>query len=598
LIEPLRGELVTLGIESILLIPLLTKGHVMGLFSLGSIGTQRAFQPDEIDVIQTVAAQVAISLENTQLIEDLHLQSQMLARMASDVTAERRKLDAVLRNLADGLLVTDATGHTVLYNRAFLAMFGLEGQELRGRLITAVIPEAPLQHLVTLTCQGSVTRTQDFSLLDGRAIQVAAAPVSESNEELRVVMVLRDVTNERQLKQMKSDFISTVSHELRTPLTPVMGFAKLIRKSFDRHIVPLIPAEHREGQRAVLRIDRNLGILTGEVEHLSVLVEDVLFLADLDAGRLNWQMREVDLKAILEQEIDLLRPQAQAKGLEVRSSLPDAVAWVYGDAERLTRTVKNLLSNALKFTEKGWISVEAQVIRRVDGRWEPEPRVTVSEEPGESVWVLVAVSDTGPGIAIDKQRTLFERFGQGSPDLLTDKPEGTGLGLAISKEIIQYHGGRIWVESKVGGGSTFAFLMPFSPFQEGHNLPVEEVSLPESAPLILVVDDEPGMRSLLHHILLCVGYHVRFAQDGPTALNMVRSNKPDLILLDIMLPGISGLDVISVIRADEGTRDVPIVVISAISVMDKAIKLGADAYFAKPIDQDALLQTIGELLSS
>jgi CheY-like chemotaxis protein len=259
--------------------------------------------------------------------------------------------------------------------------------------------------------------------------------------------------------------------------------------------------------------------------------------------------------------------------------------------------VGNLLSNAIKFTEAGEIRVCAQAIRRRDGRWKPSPVVSVPEQLSQGGYVLVAVRDTGSGVPAEAQQALFERFGQGTYDVLTEKPAGTGLGLALSKEIVTYHGGHIWVESEPERGSTFAFVVPvssvggeLSPWGDG-------AVLPDEAPTILVVDDEPSIRELLHYMLFRAGYRTLMAADGPTALNLARTHKPDLIVLDIMIPGISGLDVTSVLKADEVTRDIPIVILSILADREKAVQLGADACFGKPVDQDVFVDTLSELLA-
>jgi len=462
LLRPLRRQIEKLGIESMLIVPMSTKGRMMGVITLDALGEQRTFTPQEIEICQTVAAQVAVTAENVRLIEAFQLQADMLAQMARDVATERGKLDAVLRNLADGLLVTDATGRILLFNPALLSLFRLTEKGLMGQFVTKIMPDAPLQQLVVQTCHTGTVQAQEFSLPDGRCFQASASLVREEERASNVVIVIRDVTDEKRLERMKSDFISSVSHELRTPLTPALGFAKLVRKSFDKQIAPLVPADHADGQRAIQRIDQDLGIVINEVERLHALVEDVLFLADLDAGRLKWQFGRVDLGAIVQQGVAAYKDQAVAKGLGLQLEQPDVLPPVYGDVERLSQVMHILLSNAVKFTEAGQIRVYAQPILWEGDNWNPAPLVSVPWHVPRADYVVVAVRDTGPGIAAQAQSTLFERFGQGVRDMLTDKPPGTGLGLAIGREIVSYHGGRIWVDSELGRGSTFAFVLPLS----------------------------------------------------------------------------------------------------------------------------------------
>jgi PAS domain S-box-containing protein len=594
LLRPIRELLKIVDIESILLVPLLTKGHLMGLITLDAIARPRSFTPEEVDICQTIAAQVAVAVENVQLFADMRLQADMLARMARDVTAERSKLNAVLNNLADGLLVTDQMGRIVLYNPAFVALFDLPQEEIEGQLVTKIIPQAPLQSLIVQTCRDGNVHVQEFSVPSGNYIQATAAAVYKAGEVDGVVMVVRDVTDARRLDQIKSRFISTVSHELRTPLTPVLGFAKLIRKSFRKHIVPALQ-EGESGRSAVQRVDQNLDILVGEVERLSGLVENVLFIADLDAGRLEWHMQEVDIGAIVQEQVNACRAEVEAKGLALHLDRSPDLSSIYGDEERLARVVENLLSNASKFTESGEIRVRVQGLCRSDKGWEPQPVVPIIGRLPAGTYVLVAIEDTGPGIPASAQLAIFERFGQGMHDTLIDKPSGTGLGLAISKEIVTYHGGRIWVASEPGRGSTFAFVLPSSPLS-GEGWAAADIVLSESAPVVLIVDDELGMRELLQHILVRAGYRTLLAVDGPAALRMARAHKPDVILLDIMIPGISGLDVLSVLRGDQMTKDISIVILSILSDQERTKWAGADAWLSKPLDRQSVLDTLARLL--
>jgi PAS domain S-box-containing protein len=597
-LKPIRAKLEELDVQSALIVPLVSKGIIEGIISLEAGGEPRPFTPEETDICRTVSSQVAVSIENVQLIESLSAQADMLARMARDVNAERSQLDAILRNLADGLLVTDPEGNIVLFNPAFLPLFGLAETGLKGQLVTKIIPELPLQNLIIQTAQAKAVHVQEMTLSDGRYFQVTAAGVREEGKLSGVVMVLRDVTRERQLDKMKSDFISTVSHEFRTPLTPVLGFAKLIQKAFNKTILPTLSPEKEDVERAATRINQNLDILIGEVGRLSALVDDVLFLADLDAGRLKWKMEEVDLRGSLRQVVDKYRPQAEEKGLALRVKIPGDLPQIYGDEKRLLRVVKNLVSNAVKFTDQGGVTVSAQQMQRQEGRWMTPASVHAPDQLASGVYVLIAVSDTGSGVSPEVQQTLFERFGQGMRDMLTEKPSGTQLGLALSKEIVAHHNGLIWVESEPGKGSTFAFVLPLSPESAEVQLVGDDLALPESAPTVLVVDDEPAVRELLYYVLLQAGYRSLMAVDGPTALNMARVHNPDLIILDIMIPGISGLDVTSVLKADEATRDIPIVILSILADEQKAAQLGAEACFSKPFDQGEFIKTVAELLTA
>ncbi|HET7030767.1 MAG TPA: GAF domain-containing sensor histidine kinase [Candidatus Limnocylindrales bacterium] len=247
----------------------------------------------------------------------------------------------------------------------------------------------------------------------------------------------------------KSTFLASVSHELRTPLTSVVGFTKLVRKRFGDVIEPALVATaggpdgivaDPKLARAIRQIDENLGIMAAEGERLTAMINDVLDLQKIEAGRMEFRREPVDVAAVVEQACAAVAALFETSGLTlVREGAKSAPA-VTGDPYRLIQVVINLLSNAVKFTPSGSVTV------RVEAR------------PAE---VVVSVTDTGAGIPAADHERVFEAFAQAG-DPLTDKPRGTGLGLPISREIVDEHGGRMWLESEPGRGSTFAFALPLA----------------------------------------------------------------------------------------------------------------------------------------
>ncbi|MEO6207388.1 MAG: GAF domain-containing sensor histidine kinase [Candidatus Limnocylindrales bacterium] len=237
----------------------------------------------------------------------------------------------------------------------------------------------------------------------------------------------------------KSTFLSNVSHELRTPLTSVVGFSKLISKRLADVVFPTVPTGDPKVDRAMRQVTENLGIIVEEGERLTTLINDTLDLAKIEAGRMEWRDEPVAIGEILLRATgatsSLLGPD---DGPRIVVDVADDLPEVRGDRDRLIQVVINLLSNAIKFTPSGTITVTAG--RHADG-------------------VEVAVADQGVGIAPEDHDKVFEQFGQAG-DTLTDKPRGTGLGLPICREIVEHHGGRLWLESAVGEGSTFRFTLP------------------------------------------------------------------------------------------------------------------------------------------
>jgi signal transduction histidine kinase len=241
--------------------------------------------------------------------------------------------------------------------------------------------------------------------------------------------------------QAKSTFLSMVSHELRTPLTSVLGFAKIIQKRLDEVIFPVVTSDDRKVRRAVEQVGSNIDIIVSEGERLTALINDVLDLAKIEASKIEWDMQPVSVQEVIERSVAATAPLFETKPLELAVDVEEALPAVIGDYDRLIQVVVNLMSNAVKFTDEGSVTCRA---RRAGGE------------------IVISVIDTGIGIAPSDHEKVFKQFMQVG-DTLTGKPKGTGLGLPICKNIIEHHGGYIWVESELGQGANFSFTLPIAP---------------------------------------------------------------------------------------------------------------------------------------
>lgn len=279
--------------------------------------------------------------------------------------------------------------------------------------------------VVAAAFDGMVDRMRDnITNLDTR-VQERTAELEKANEELR------------ELDQLKSDFLSTVSHELRTPMTSVVGFAKLVRKKLDEVVSPKVAGDDKAA-RAISQISGNMDIIVKESERLTLLINDVLDSAKLDAGKVEWQFSRQAPAQLIEQAVAVTAALADQQGVQLKQRASADLPDVRADSQRVQQVLINLISNAIKFAPGGEITVDAV---RQDG------------------FVLFSVADTGIGIAAEHLDKVFDKFRQIS-DTLTDKPQGTGLGLSICRQIVSQHGGRIWAESEPGRGSTFHFTLP------------------------------------------------------------------------------------------------------------------------------------------
>lgn len=259
----------------------------------------------------------------------------------------------------------------------------------------------------------------------------------------QVAVAIENATLFQKLKDMdmmKTDFLSTVSHELRTPLTSIIGFAEMVKRKFEGIIVKELDLDNEKNKRAVVKIKRDINIILSEGERLSCLINDLLDISRMEAGKVSLNMREIDIEEIITQVITLTTPIIREKSVQVILNIRESLPKIMADKDKLVQVIINLISNAIKFTEEGCVVCTA---RAVEGN------------------IIVSISDTGFGIREEDKKYIFEKFSQVG-DTLTNKPRGTGLGLAICKYIIEEHGGEIWVESEIEKGSDFSFSIPIS----------------------------------------------------------------------------------------------------------------------------------------
>ncbi len=439
-----------------LILPLVVGEQMIGLWSLQARSSGAPYTSDEIRVLGALARQAAVSIQNARLVSQLEAQSHWLAQEVKNRTRaledERNRLKVILQNMADGLLVTTPDSRVLLTNAALENMVRGSAKILIGQPITWAVNCPALSDLIAkswATPGQVVNNTFELNNL------VLYASSSTLRDRSSVITVLRDVTHQVEIDRIKSEFITTVSHELRTPLTSVMGFAKLIHRSFEHTILPALPPETQQ-QKSVQRIHKNLEIIIAEAERLTRLINDVLDISKMNEGKVEWNDQPISIKELVQQTVQLLVADAEKKGLKIVNQVTNPLLPLTADPDRIRQVLTNLLSNAVKFTEQGQITITAQKVPpgSAPEHWQP---------PDPAAWgVMVAVADTGVGIAEKDLPRLFSRFQQIGGNMLTDKPKGTGLGLAICKEIVTHYGGAIWAEPVAGRGIAFAFILPSS----------------------------------------------------------------------------------------------------------------------------------------
>ncbi|MBI5295206.1 MAG: GAF domain-containing protein [Chloroflexi bacterium] len=391
----------------------------------------------------------------------------------------------------------------------------------------------------------------DVAVLQTLADQVAIAIDNARSYELS----MQAVKEIREIDRLKTTFLANMSHELRTPLNSIIGFSRVILKGIDGPITEL--------QQSDLTAIYNSG------QHLLGLINDILDLSKVEAGKMELAFEEVNMNDIISSVMSTVAGLVKDKPIRLVKNLENNLPHAFADPIRVRQVLINLFSNAAKFTDEGQITVEARLQTGVEGK--PE--------------IYIGVTDTGPGIAEKDQGKLFQPFSQ-VDDAPTRKTGGSGLGLSISQRLIQMHGGQIGLNSIVGEGSTFHFTLPV----------YHEPQQPESnSRLVLAIDDDPQVISLYERYLQSSGYQVIPLSDPSQAVRRVAELKPFAITLDIMMPGVDGWQVLTELKSNPETRDIPVMICSIIEEQERGFSLGAADYLVKPILEEDLVHALDRL---
>ncbi|MCW3063248.1 MAG: hypothetical protein JWN32_420, partial [Solirubrobacterales bacterium] len=456
-----------------------------------------------------------------------------LARAHARIEDERRHLEVTIESLGDALLVCDAGGVVTARNprAAVLVPDVGVGDDLAKS--NGLLP--PLEDAV----HGEVSVRQGE-----RTLAVTAARLGGHDEG--VVWTIRDVSERARLERLKSEFVATASHELRSPLTSIKGFVELL--------------EHSPG--LTKRQGSWVEIVRRSTDRLVDLVNDLLDVARIEADSIELHRRPVDLAEVLDEVAELMGPRLADKDqtlvLELRT-LPAALV----DPGRVRQIFANLLTNAHLYTGLGGtITISGRV---------------------EGVQLEIDVADTGRGMTPVELEQVFERFYRAGGDT-SDNP-GTGLGLSIVKSLIDRHGGEIEVDSEVGVGTTFHVRLPRAVAADE----LEPARLAVRGKRILVVDDEADIAQLIADQLSPLGVETTIVHTGEAALDALRRGEYDAVTLDILMPGMSGFEVLAGIRADPVLRRTPVVFVTVFSGRDR---LKDEWVVKKPIDADELTEVL------
>ena len=537
------------------------------------------------DAQERIIGYLLIGTDNTarKLVEEEQKKSDQKLRDQQFYTR------SLIESNIDALMTTDPAGIITDVNKQMEALTGCTRDELIGAPFKDCFtdPERAEAGIKRVLSEKSVT---DYELTararDGKQTVVSynATTFYDRNRKLQgVFAAARDVTERKRVEQelqqakaaaesasrTKSDFLASMSHEIRTPMNAIMGIADLLAKT------ELTPEQ-----------DKFVQIFRRSGDNLLNLINDILDLSKVEASQLDLERTGFSLSDHLEKVVEMVAPRAHEKGLVLVCEIsPEVRNDLVGDPTRLRQVLLNLLGNAIKFTASGTVLLKV----------EPQKDSTVPTA------LRFTVSDTGIGIPDDKLARIFERFTQADSST-TRRFGGSGLGLTISKRLVELMGGRIWVESQVDKGSTFAFAVPFEVWLAANRPVATPIGADPSAPLpplrILMAEDSPDNCTITLAYLEDTPYLITVAETGAIACQLFMAGQYDLVLMDRQMPVMDGLTATRTIRAWEKEHDrapTPIIALTASALKgdrETCLAAGCTAYLTKPIKQDVLLQAI------
>lgn len=432
---PESGNAPLKSISAFFNVPLIIRGKPVGMINISST-KKDAFSEYDIRLLYTIANQASIAVD----------------RLRAVIAAEKNKIETMVESMSDGVIMIDEKGELAIINPAAQKMLGFQMDDNIEKLYT--IEYSGLSEYLRASLTEGKKQTQEIvvnppthfrGIIESpqhTILQANIAPVeTPEGKKLGAVAVLRDVTREREIDRMKSDFISIVSHELRTPLANIKNAVSLIE----------IAGEVNDNQREFLSIAMQ------DSDRLARLVEQLLDISRIESNRMDLNMEMVSIGEVASASIESLKHRAEEKGISIINEIPENLPYISADKDRLGQVFSNLIDNAIKFTDNGGkINIKAKYISAIVERSD-----ILSIGDGEKDdFVEVRVIDTGIGIAPKDHEKIFDEFQQIDTFYSPRKTGGVGLGLAIIKKIIEQHHGRIWVESQLGKGSQFIFVLP------------------------------------------------------------------------------------------------------------------------------------------
>lgn len=572
-------------------------------------GEWRYFYSRDLIFSRDAQGQVKLIIGNAQDITDRKITEAALR--ASD-----QRWQFALESAGDGIWDWNVETNEVFYSRQWKSMLGYADDEIENRFESwekLVHPDDLAQsyedidkclNIETLIYENEHRlRCKDGSykwiLSRGKAIEWG-----DNGQVLRMMGTHTDLSDRKQAEiqlqqineellrttKLKDEFLANMSHEFRTPLNSILGLSNALKEQ-------ILGSLNERQAKAI-------GTIESSGEHLLSLINDILDLSKITSGMMELNTESVSVKNLCDSSLVFVRQQAFQKKVQLNSNIPKNINKINVEERRIRQVLINLLTNAIKFTPS---EGQVNLLVAVGGgdTWQGEATIPQRIKLMNSPMIVFQVVDTGIGIAPKDLQRLFKPFVQVSSSL-NRQYEGTGLGLALVKQIVELHGGQVMAESEIGKGSSFSVILPYdisqssTPESTTVSTTLELVVIdPDHAPLILLAEDNEANILTITDYLTAINYRIVIARNGEEAVAMAKSESPDIIIMDIQMPSMDGLEAIRLIRADATIAAIPIIALTALAMEgdhERCLVAGANEYLAKPIKFRQLNSVIQKIL--
>ncbi len=508
-------------------------------------------------------------------IGDLEQRTQAVAELSRNLQEQAANFETALNSMDYPICLFESSGNILQVNHRFRQYMGQSAEQLKAMGFLPIAselrkqvttPDKLMETAESMYRTPSEARDVVVPLQGGKGgVRLYCVPVfGELSSMVGIIISTGNAAPHTEVEHLKSEFISTVSHELRTPLTAIKGAVGLVLGGAGGPV----PGPIRD----------LLDIANQNTERLIQLVSDIIEIFRMEAGKLQLRPAPVDVPELVARSRSLAVGQIDDAGIHLESHLTPGLPLLLVDIEQMEKVLAHLITNAMKFSSPG-----GKVMIGAD---------LVSDNAS---LLRLWVQDFGKGIPPDAQSRIFEKFEQ-AESVLTREHQGTGLGLAICLGIVEGHGGKIWVQSEVGKGSTFFLTLPVAHAPtsvrdgalDGDGAPAAGAARP-----VLLVDDDPGTRRIISRMLQSEGHKVVESATGGTVAELALRHQPGVITLDLLLPDINGLEVLKQLKGNEDTRRIPVICVSVSDdLASEALRLGAAMFLRKPLEMETFLRAV------